>query len=181
MTHERFEQLLDELDGDSLATLKVKNRMYSSSDDALHNFISGADIGGGTPTQACWGYLIKHLVALRDKILNDDFSDEADLKEKCQDSINYIRFIWALAHETGTKNLSDNPIGICDKCSKRCDATQRQCYCCKHFLTHELVDCSGKPTLDPCATCKNGMASSDERYNNALFNWEFEEGFYYDG
>ena len=99
MTHERFEQLLDELDGESLATLKAKNRIYSAPTDALHNFASGADIGGCTEAQACWGYLVKHLVALRDKIKNNDFSNKDDLKEKCQDSINYIRFIWAIAHE----------------------------------------------------------------------------------
>ena len=99
MTHERFEQLLDELDGESLATLKAKNRIYSAPTDALHNFASGAEIGGCTEAQACWGYLVKHLVALRDKIKNNDFSNKDDLKEKCQDSINYIRFIWAIAHE----------------------------------------------------------------------------------
>ena len=99
MTHERFEQLLDELDGESLATLKAKNRMYGAPSDALHNFASGADIGDCTEAQACWGYLVKHLVALRDKIKNNDFSNKDDLKEKCQDSINYIRFIWAIAHE----------------------------------------------------------------------------------
>ena len=99
MTHERFEQLLDELDGESLDTLKAKNRIYSAPTDALHNFASGAEIGGCTETQACWGYLVKHLVALRDKIINNDFSNKDDLKEKCQDSINYIRFIWAIAHE----------------------------------------------------------------------------------
>ena len=99
MTHERFEQLLDELDGESLATLKAKNRMYSAPADALHNFASGAEIGGCTEAQACWGYLVKHLVALRDKIKNNDFSNKDDLKEKCQDIINYIRFIWAIAHE----------------------------------------------------------------------------------
>ena len=73
--------------------------MYSAPDDALHNFASGAEIGGCTEAQACWGYLVKHLVALRDKIKNNDFSNKDDLKEKCQDSINYIRFIWAFAHE----------------------------------------------------------------------------------
>ena len=93
MTHERFEQLLDELDGESLTTLKAKNRMYSAPTDALHNFASGAEIGGCTEAQACWGYLVKHLVALRDKINNNDFSNKDDLKEKCQDRRNYIRFI----------------------------------------------------------------------------------------
>ena len=119
MTHERFEQLLDELDGESLATLKAKNRMYSAPTDALHNFASGAEIGGCTEAQACWGYLVKHLVALRDKIKNNDFSNKDDLKEKCQDSINYIRFIWAIAHEGEDTSFDydfNDDVGDCCEC-----------------------------------------------------------------
>ena len=99
MSREQFEQLLDELDGQSLETLKTKNARYSSPDDTLHNFNSGAEIMGVTPAQCAWGYATKHLVALRDKILKDDFSDRDDLLEKCQDIINYVRFIWCLANQ----------------------------------------------------------------------------------
>lgn len=99
MTRERFEQLLDELDGTSLQTLKQKNSKYSSPEDALHNFNEGSDIGGCTPAQAAWFYAVKHLIALRDKILKNDFSDREDFLEKTQDIINYLRFIWCLGNE----------------------------------------------------------------------------------
>ena len=99
MTRERFEQLLDELDGTSLQTLKQKNAKYSSPEDALHNFNEGSDIGGCTPAQAAWFYAVKHLIALRDKILKNDFSDREDFLEKTQDIINYLRFIWCLGNE----------------------------------------------------------------------------------
>ena len=99
MSRKQFERLLDELDGQSLETLKTKNARYSSPDDTLHNFNAGAEIMGVTPAQCAWGYATKHLVALRDKILKDDFSDRDDLLEKCQDIINYIRFIWCLANQ----------------------------------------------------------------------------------
>ena len=99
MTREQFEKLLDELDGQSLETLKAKNAKYSSDNDVLHNFNAGAEIMGTTPAQCAWGYATKHLVALRDKIQKDDFSDREDLLEKCQDTINYIRFIWCLANQ----------------------------------------------------------------------------------
>ena len=98
MKRDRFEELLDELDGNSLQTLKQKNAKYAPGDDTLHNFNAGGDVFGGTPAQACWGYLTKHLVALRDKVQNNDFHDRADLLEKCQDSINYIRFLWCLGN-----------------------------------------------------------------------------------
>lgn len=116
MTHENFKKLLKELDGNASETLAEKNARYSSSEDALHNFKSGAEIMGGTPAQACWGYLTKHLTALRDMIQRDDFSNRDDFKEKCQDSLNYIRFIWALGNEgleedkiVGTKDLTISP------------------------------------------------------------------------
>lgn len=99
MTTETFNKLLDELDGNSLETLKQKNAKYASADDCLHNFESGAEIMGSTPAQCAWGYMTKHLVALRDKVERDDFSDREDLLEKCQDIINYIRFIWLIGND----------------------------------------------------------------------------------
>ena len=162
MTHERFEQLLDELDGESLTTLKAKNRMYSAPDDALHNFASGADIGGCTEAQACWGYLVKHLVALRDKIKNNDFSNKDDLKEKCQDSINYIRFIWAIAHEGEDTSFDYNFIDNIPECAD-----------CKYYDV-EFED-DGKTWEEPCKSCKNGIPSSSPKYKTAELKWKPKE------
>ena len=163
MTHERFEQLLDELDGESLATLKSKNRMYSAPTDALHNFASGAEIGGCTEAQACWGYLVKHLVALRDKIINNDFSNKDDLKEKCQDSIDYIRFIWAIAHEGEDTSFDYNFIDNIPECAD-----------CKYYDV-EFED-DGKTWEEPCKSCKNGIPSSSPEYKTAKLKWEPKEG-----
>ena len=102
MDANKFKELLDELDGNSLQTLKEKNAKYSTNGDCLHNFRSGADIMGGTPAQACWGYLTKHLTALRDKVEKNDFSDREDFLEKCQDTINYIRFLWCIGNDNVT-------------------------------------------------------------------------------
>jgi hypothetical protein len=106
MTHEKFESLMKELDSNSLDTLLKKNAAYAPGDDALHNFNAGGEVFGGTPAQACWGYLTKHLVALRDKVQNNDFHNREDLLEKCQDSINYIRFLWCIANEEMDKYVS---------------------------------------------------------------------------
>ena len=163
MTHERFEQLLDELDGESLVTLKAKNRMYSALTDALHNFASGADIGGCTEAQACWGYLVKHLVALRDKIKNNDFSNKDDLKEKCQDSINYIRFIWAIAHEGEDTSFDYNFIDNTPECAD-----------CKYYNV-EFED-DGITWKEPCKSCKNGTPYNSPKYKTAELKWEPKEG-----
>lgn len=103
MNTETFNKLLDELDGNSLETLKQKNAKYASTDDCLHNFDSGAEVMGSTPAQCAWGYMTKHLVALRDKVEKNDFHDRDDLLEKCQDIINYIRFIWLIGNEERAK------------------------------------------------------------------------------
>lgn len=95
----KFEGLLRELDENSLETLLRKNALYSAENDRLHNFNAGGDVFGGTPAQACWGYLTKHLVALRDMVMKNDFNDRDDFMEKCQDSINYIRFLWCIGNE----------------------------------------------------------------------------------
>ena len=100
MDSEMFKMLLNELDANSVATLAEKNARYSRNGDALHNFRSGGDVFGGTPAQACWGYLTKHLVALRDMVQNNDFSNREDFLEKCQDTINYIRFLWCIGNDT---------------------------------------------------------------------------------
>ena len=99
MNSKQFKELLDELDGNSLQTLKEKSARYSQNGDTLHNFRSGAEIVGGTPAQACWGYLTKHLVALRDMVEKNNFSNHEDFLEKCQDTINYIRFLWCIGNE----------------------------------------------------------------------------------
>lgn len=103
MNAETFNKLLDELDNNSLETLKQRNAKYASPDDCLHNFESGAEVMGNTPAQCAWGYMTKHLTALRDKVQKNDFSDREDLLEKCQDIINYIRFIWLIGNETQTE------------------------------------------------------------------------------
>ena len=110
MDHDKFKELLEELDGNSLATLTEKNARYSSNGDALHNFRSGADIMGGTPAQACWGYLTKHLTALRDMVQRDDFSNREDFLEKCQDTVNYIRFLWCIGNDTEDSNKTVNEL-----------------------------------------------------------------------
>lgn len=110
MERTMFENLLKQLDDSSVGTLIEKNKRYGKSNDTLHNFNVGADIMGGTPAQACWGYLTKHLVALRDMVEKNEF-DKDDFLEKCQDSINYIRFLYCIGMEENNKlkeNLTNN-------------------------------------------------------------------------
>lgn len=148
MTHENFKKLLEELDGNASETLAEKNARYSSSEDALHNFKSGAEIMGGTPAQACWGYLTKHLTALRDMIQRDDFSNRDDFLEKVQDSMNYLRFIWALGNEGLEK---DKTVGVNDNLET--------CHGCIYNSLSE--------NDFPCNECK-GTTANKEKYETRL-------------
>lgn len=99
MNQETFNALLDILEEQSVDTLKSKNAKYSKNGDSLHNFRSGSEITGSTLAKTCWGYLAKHLTSLRDYVETNDFTDINDFLEKCQDSINYIRFLWCIGNE----------------------------------------------------------------------------------
>ena len=151
MNSETFNKLLDELDGNSLETLKQKNAKYAFPDDCLHNFYSGAEIMGGTPAQCAWGYMTKHLTALRDKVEKNNFSDRDDLLEKCQDIINYIRFIWLIGNEGNQDEIDVNLSEICKFfCNGKCAATR------------EMDPCDYKP-LSGCRYC--GIPYLDPYYN----------------
>lgn len=108
MTTEAFNKLVDEIRAASIDTLTAKNAKYAVGGDRLHNFRAGGDIIGGTAAQACWGYMTKHLVALRDMVERDDFHDLCDLKEKCQDVINYTVFLWCIGSERGEGEVRGN-------------------------------------------------------------------------
>ena len=104
MTNEVFSEHIKHIKNYSMDVLIAKNSNYSKGDtDALHNFVAGAAIAGCTPAQAAWGYATKHLVALRDKIQRNDFSNIDDLEEKCCDIINYTAIIYAIGIDENNK------------------------------------------------------------------------------
>lgn len=162
MNHERFEKLMRELDGNSMETLLAKNAKYAPGDDALHNFHSGGDVFGGTAAQACWGYLTKHLVALRDKVQNNDFHDREDLLEKCQDSINYIRFLWCI----GNEEMDKCPRGMnaADEAPNEAYAKQKADFE-KHLATTQAGshDCYWHRDLGVTNNCSEGVTSDIQR------------------
>ena len=158
MTHEDFKTCLEELDGQGAKTLAEKNARYSSSDDALHNFKMGAEVMGGTPAQACWGYMTKHLVALRDMIQRNDFSNREDVLEKIQDSINYLRFIWAISEEERSKYTSG-----CESANVKTPKGYGECDACLYEDKTEFEE--------PCKTCRNNFVNGASEYYHAPLLW----------
>lgn len=150
MTHEIFNELIDELEENRVSTLKEKNTRYSAPNDALHNFAQGAEIMGCTPAQCAWNYATKHIVALRDMIMQDNFSNRDDVLEKIQDIQNYLSFIWCIANdETKTKEqptLRQEQEALED---------EGECCSCKYRLIGEG---------EPCDNCRNNFIYNTEEY-----------------
>lgn len=153
MTHEQFKNLLEELDGTGAKVLSEKNARYSTSDDALQNFHEGAEIMGCTTAQACWGYMTKHLSALRKMIWSNDFSNRADVYEKCIDTINYFRFLWAISEEERNKAIEDNTPYTTGDCR----------YCKFNYLDSNV---------EPCLTCKNCYAEDTNEHKDFPLNFQ---------
>lgn len=105
MNQSDFEKLISEIRDASLETLIQRNGNYAPEADKIHNFRAGGRILGKTPAQVALGYMTKHLVSLIDKVERNNFSDRADLLEKCQDIINYTAIIWVCGNEEAQNGL----------------------------------------------------------------------------
>lgn len=164
MTHEEFNELVDSLEEIRINTLKTKNAKYAPENDALHNFHAGAEIMGVTVPECIWGYATKHIVALRDKILRNDWEDKDDALEKIQDIQNYLTFIWCAINENfeHKENIDSEEIEF-------------DCEYCKFYnlqFDDNNWDESGIfLTIEPCKSCKNNILPSDEKYKDAPINF----------
>lgn len=164
MTHKEFESLIDELEEDSLNTLKNKNAKYAPCDDALRNFHVGANIMGVTTGECVWGYATKHISSLRDRIQRNDWNDLEDVKEKIQDTINYLRFLWCIANEEVNKNIDKRSIGLlsCEECKF-------------NYIGDDDNNWNKDETkiiVEPCKSCKNNYIYKTSEWDNAKYNFE---------
>ena len=152
MNHNEFNKLVDSLEEIRINTLKTKNSKYAPENDALHNFHVGAEIMGTTVQQCIWGYATKHIVALRDKIMRNDWEDKEDALEKIQDIQNYLTFIWCSIHEDN--DIDDN------------DDEFEECNHCKFDYIGDNEDDWDKAGLkiiaEPCKSCKNNISPIDK-------------------
>ena len=166
MNHKEFENLIDELEEDSLNTLKKKNSKYAPCDDALRNFHVGASIMGVTTGECVWGYATKHISSLRDRIQRNDCNDLEDVKEKIQDTINYLRFLWCVANEE------------VDKINKTEEDNDEEDYCGNCKFSNIVYDDDNwdeklqRVIVEPCASCKRNYASDTSEWEFAKDNYE---------
>lgn len=79
-------------------SLESKAGEYATG-DRLYNFKEAANTFGGTPTEVCWSYMLKHLVSIKDLATGVRPGDPTVVHEKIGDAINYLILMEALLLE----------------------------------------------------------------------------------
>lgn len=107
MNSDQFEMIFEETVAKMRKVLVEKAKEYADDGDRLHNFNVAAHLVGGnsTPELACWEFLVKHLVSIRDAVTGEnvhDFPPEF-WDEKIGDALNYFVLLRAILHETAMK------------------------------------------------------------------------------
>lgn len=90
MDAKQFEEIFERVVDQSRNILIAKAAEYATDEDRLHNFKKAAILTDGTPHQALWGFLAKHLVSLSDMVASEKTYSDAQWDEKIGDSINYL-------------------------------------------------------------------------------------------
>lgn len=99
MNADEFENLFEIITQNMQNVLINKAKEYATDEDRLHNFKVAAQVIGGTPEEACWAFMTKHLVSIRDMVLsNKEYSPEV-WDEKVGDALNYLVLLRALVAE----------------------------------------------------------------------------------
>ena len=103
MDSTEFERIFEETIETSRKTLFEKAREYAYANDRMHNFHKASVLIDGTPEQALWGFVVKHLVSLSDMIESGQNYPDAVWEEKIGDSLNYLILLRALVKEESKK------------------------------------------------------------------------------
>ena len=82
---------------------EIEKMKVAMAHDANADVGQGAKIMSCTSAQCAWNYATKHLIALRDMVLTNNFSNRDDVLEKIQDIQNYLTFIWCISEEEREK------------------------------------------------------------------------------
>jgi len=81
-------------------TLIHRAKLYAENGDRLSNFKDAASLAmHGSAEGAVWGFVLKHIVALKTKINNPDAFTYDQWEESCKDIINYMILLLAIRKE----------------------------------------------------------------------------------
>lgn len=99
MTHERFNQIVEE-ETDYIKSLLIKKQAeYNLDADRMSHFKAAAGITGWTPEKTLLGYLTKHLASIRDMINSEGKFPRELWVEKITDASNYFILLLGLLED----------------------------------------------------------------------------------
>jgi hypothetical protein len=98
MTASEFNRIVEDRLKKIRSVLASKAPEYATS-ERLHNFKTSAKEFGGTPGEAAWDWLKKHLVSIHDMVMGLRPATPANIDEKIGDAINYLILLEALLLE----------------------------------------------------------------------------------
>lgn len=94
MDNQKFQQVLKQCHQSIDNVLNKKAQEYATGSDRLHNFAVAAKLMGTTTPYACMGMLNKHLISIRDIVVDYEKQNKIPtielLDEKIGDAINYL-------------------------------------------------------------------------------------------
>ncbi len=99
MTAQDFDKLVEQQIDSIRKVLLSKANEYAVASDRLHNFKSASIDFGDKPAEACWGYMLKHLMSVRDLAKGIRKGTVEMIDEKIGDSINYLILMKAILLE----------------------------------------------------------------------------------
>jgi hypothetical protein len=96
---ETFDHIVERRIGAIRKTLKSKGAEYATDEDRLHNFVRAGALKNESPAQACWGFMVKHIISIQDMVKDPGQYTRAVWQEKLGDLINYSILLEAIADE----------------------------------------------------------------------------------
>lgn len=100
MKQKDFESLVNHRLEKCKEILGIKGVVYASKSNRLKNFYDGASFNECTPKQYAQMLVTKHLVAIKDHIVNNQSMSEDFIEEKITDVINYMLLIEAIEEDS---------------------------------------------------------------------------------
>lgn len=116
MKDSKFNAVIDDTLNAAREMLTRKSSGYSTGEDRLKNFRTGAALNNLTMEQVCWGMATKHIVSIRDMVMSGATYSAEVWDEKLGDAINYLAILKAITVETDPQtkvleDLRDNLVG----------------------------------------------------------------------
>lgn len=102
MQNDQFNEVIEATLDNAKRMLTRKSEGYSTEEDRLHNFRTGAALNGITMEQVCWGMATKHIISIRDMVMSGETYDADIWDEKLGDAINYLAILKAITAEAST-------------------------------------------------------------------------------